>query len=147
MANFNINKVIVGGRLTRDIELKQTTSGVLVCSFSLAVNSKAGNQQKTDFLDCTAWRNTAEFLSKYFKKGSSLCIVGHLEKREWTDQNGQKRYQTEIVVDEALFVDSKNDSQGEETVAPTNYIPDAYKAPQTANFEAAGADTDADLPF
>lgn len=146
MANFNFNKVILGGRLTSDIELKQTPSGVSVCSFSLAVNRKAGNQQQTDFFDCTAWRSTAEFLSKYFKKGSSLCIVGQLQKREWTDQNGQKRYRTEIVVDEALFVDSKNESQGTEAATPTNYIPDAYKAPQTANFEACSGEDD-DLPF
>lgn len=108
MANFNFNKVIIGGRLTADAELKQTPSGVLVTAFSIAVNRKGAD--KTDFIDCVAWRGTAEFISKYFKKGSSICIVGNLQKREWTDKNGQKRYVTEVIAEEASFVDSKNDS-------------------------------------
>ena len=147
MANFNFNKVILGGRLTKDIELKQTTSGLSVCSFSLAVNRKTSKdqQQQTDFFDCTAWRNTAEFLSRYFKKGSSLCIVGQLQKREWTEQNGQKRYQTEVLVDEAYFVDSKNESQGAETAGVAEYTPMGFNAPVTANFE--DVDEDDDLPF
>ena len=109
MANFNFNKVIIGGRLTQDVELKTTPSGISVVSFSVAVNRK-GAERKTDFIDVTAWRNTAEFISKYFKKGSSICIVGTLQKREWTDNNGNKRYATEVVAEEATFVDSKNDS-------------------------------------
>ena len=147
MANFNINKVILGGRLTSDVELKQTQSGVSVCTFSLAVNRKyqADGQQQTDFLNCTAWRQTAEFVSKYFRKGSSLCVVGSLQTRTWTDQNGQKRYATDIVVDEALFVDSKNDTQQAESFRPTNYIPDAYKSSPMQNF--GGADMDSGLPF
>lgn len=111
MANFNFNKVILGGRLTSDIELKQTQSGISVASFSLAVNrkySKDGEQQ-TDFINCTAWKGTAEFLAKYFGKGSSLCVVGNIQTRNYTDGNGQKRYTTEVIVDEALFVDSKSD--------------------------------------
>lgn len=108
-ANFNFNKVIIGGRLTQDVELKTTQSGVSVVSFSVAVNRK-GAERKTDFIDVTAWRATAEFISKYFKKGSSICIVGTLQKREWTDNNGNKRYATEVVAEEATFVDSKNDS-------------------------------------
>lgn len=109
MANFNFNKVIIGGRLTADAELKQTPSGVSVCAFSIAVNRK-GTKDKTDFIDVIAWRQTAEFISRYFKKGSSICIVGNLQKREWTDKNGQKRYATEVIAEEASFVDSKNDS-------------------------------------
>lgn len=147
MANFNFNKVILGGRLTSDVELKTTPSGVSVCSFSLAVNrkySKEGEQQ-ADFINCQAWRGTAEFISKYFGKGSSLCVVGSLQQRTWTDKDGQKRYATEVVVDEAMFVDGKNDAQSTETANPTNYIPDAYKVPQTANFEAI--DVDDGLPF
>lgn len=115
MANFNFNKVIIGGRLTQDVELKTTTSGVSVVSFSVAVNRK-GAERKTDFIDVTAWRTTAEFISKYFKKGSSICIVGTLQKREWTDNNGDKRYATEVVAEEATFVDSKNDSSASEDV-------------------------------
>lgn len=109
MANFNFNKVIIGGRLTADAELKQTPSGVTVTAFSIAVNRK-GADNKTDFIDCVAWRQTAEFICKYFKKGSSICIVGNLQKREWTDKNNQKRYATEVIADEVCFVDSKNDN-------------------------------------
>lgn len=147
MANFNFNKVILGGRLTADPELKQTTSGISVCSFSLAVNRKVGKDQepKTDFFNCTAWRGTAEFLSRYFRKGSSLCIVGHIENSEWTDKDGNKRYKTEVVVDEALFVDSKNDAQGAETSGGGQFIPEAYTTPVTPNFEDVGEDDD--LPF
>lgn len=147
MANFSFNKVILGGRLTADVELKTTPSGVSVCSFSLAVNrkySKEGEQQ-TDFISCQAWRGTAEFISKYFKKGSPLCIVGSIQQRTWTDKDGQKRYATEVVVDEAMFVDSKNDSQSTETSNPNNYMPDAYNTPQTANFK--DADVEDGLPF
>jgi len=111
-ANLNINKTILGGRLTADPELKQTASGVSVCSFTLAVNRKPikGKEQQTDFITCVAWRNTAEFISRYFKKGSSLCIVGNIQTRTWTDNSGQKRYATEVIVDEAMFVDGKNDN-------------------------------------
>lgn len=142
MANFNFNKVILGGRLTADIELKQTQSGISVCTFSLAVNRKAAKdqQQKTDFFTCTAWRQTAEFLARYFKKGSSLCIVGNLQVREWEDKNGQKRYSTEIVVDEAMFVDSKGDSQGADVSGADGYNP--YLEPK---FEDVNADDS--LPF
>lgn len=147
MANFNFNKVILGGRLTADVELKQTNSGVAVAQFSIAVNrkySKEGEQQ-TDFINCTAWRNTAEFISKYFKKGSSICVVGSVQVRSWTDNNNQKRYATDIVVDEAMFVDSKNDTQTANNFTPDNYIPDAYKVPEKEEFQPV--DADADLPF
>lgn len=147
MANLNLNKVILGGRLTADPELKQTPSGVSVCQFSLAVNrrySKEG-EQSVDFINCVAWRNTAEFISKYFRKGSSLCIVGQIQTRTWTDNNNQKRFATEVIVDEAMFVDSRNDSQSEGTTSPANYVPDAYKTPQAANFEDMAHDDD--LPF
>lgn len=127
MANFNINKTILGGRLTADVELKQTPNGVSVCSFSLAVNRKfqKEGEQQTDFINCVAWRNTAEFISRYFKKGSSLCIVGNIQTRTWMDQNNQKRFATEVIVDEAMFVDSKSDANNQNN---TNnpYIPDAY---------------------
>ena len=144
MANLNLNKVILGGRLTADVELKQTPNGVSVCSFSLAVNRKyqAEGQQQTDFINCVAWRNTAEFISKYFRKGSSLCVVGQIQTRSWTDNNGQKRFATEVIVDEAMFVDSKSDG-GQ---APSGgYIPDAYTAPAVPNFEEQNVDDD--LPF
>lgn len=147
MSNLNLNKVILGGRLTADPELKQTTNGVSVCQFSLAVNrrySKEG-EQSTDFINCVAWRNTAEIISKFFRKGSSICVIGSIQTRSWTDNNNQKRYATEVLVEEALFVDSKNDAQGAETPNPTSYIPEAYTTPQTPNF--ADLADDSDLPF
>lgn len=112
MANFNLNKAVIGGRLTADIELKTTTSGVSVCSFSVAVNRKPIKDQepKTDFIDCVAWRKTAEFISQYFGKGSSICVAGSIQKRDWQDSNGNKRYATELIVDEAYFVDSKSEN-------------------------------------
>lgn len=147
MANFYINKVILGGRLTADPELKQTPSGVAVCNFSLAVNRRYSKdaEQQTDFINCQAWRNTAEFICKYFRKGSSLCIVGPIQQRTWKDQQGNNRYATEVIVDEAMFVDGKNDAQGTETANEGNYIPEAYTSPQSANFEAVADDDD--LPF
>ena len=148
MSNFNLNKVILGGRIANDVELKQTQTGVPVCSFSIAVNRRfAGKEaaQQTDFFNVTAWRATAEFVSKYFKKGSSICVVGSLQNRSWTDQQGQKRYATDILADEVQFVDSKSDAQGGTAAPTTNYMPEAYTGAQTADFEAVAQD--ADLPF
>ena len=146
MANFNFNKVMMGGRLTADPEIKQTQSGVAVCTFSIAVNRyvKQGEQPQADFFNVTAWRNTAEFVSKYFKKGSSIFVVGQLQNRSWTDQNGQKRYATDIIADEVKFVDGKNDAPGANDGGGA-YIPDAYKQAADANYEDVNADDD--LPF
>lgn len=147
MANFNINKSILGGRLTADPELKQTASGISACTFTIAVNrryAKDGNQE-ADFINCQAWRQTAEFITKYFKKGSSICVTGAIQTRSWTDNNGQKRYATEVVVDEALFVDGKNDTQGAGNTTPGNYTPSAYTSQQSADFEEIPGDES--LPF
>lgn len=148
MASLNLNKVVLAGRLTADVELKQTTNGNSVCSFNLSVNrrfSKEG-EQKADFISCVAWRQTAEFISKYFKKGSSICITGEIQTRNWQDQNGEKKYATEVVVDEAMFVDSKNNAeQTKSDTAGQTYIPDAYKAP-TGDFQPVDDDSDG-LPF
>lgn len=144
MANLNLNKVILGGRLTADVELKQTPNGVPVCSFCLAVNRK-GKDAQTDFIECQAWRQTAEFISRYFKKGSSLCVVGSIQKRTWKDQQGNSRYATEVIVDEALFVDSKNDAQGTYTAMDDQIPTQSFDSPQPANFEPLN--TDDDLPF
>lgn len=114
MANFNFNKVIIGGRLTADPELKTTQSGISVASFSIAVNrrySTGAQKQETDFFNITAWRQTADFVARYFKKGSSICIVGTLQNSSWTDQHSQKHYKTDIVADEVMFVDSKGEGQ------------------------------------
>ena len=144
MANFYLNKTILGGRLTNDVELKQTPNGISVCSFTVAVNRKAAKdkEQQTDFINCVAWRSTAEFISRYFKKGSSICVVGSIRTRSWTDEEtGNKRYATDVVADEVMFVDSKSDSTG----AAASYIPEAYTTPTSPNFEEISNDDD--LPF
>ena len=107
MANLNISMLI--GRLTNDVELKQTPSGVSVASFSIAVNRRytKGEEAQADFINCVAWRNTAEFIAKYFQKGSAIFIKGAIQTRSWTDNNGNKRYATEVVADEAQFVEGK----------------------------------------
>ena len=154
MSSLNLNKVVLCGRLTADPELKQTQSGIAVVTFTLAVNrrfqSRTNDQaqaQQADFISVVAWRQTAEFISKYFKKGSALCVTGSLQSRSWQDPQGNRRYATEVVVDEAMFVDSRN-----EAGAPAGYTPDAYTAPSFStpstgapNFEEMKAEDD--LPF
>lgn len=146
MANFNFNKVIIGGRLTAEPELKTTQSGLSVASFSIAVNRKAkqGEEQKADFFNVTAWRGTADFVARYFHKGSSICIVGQLQNSSW-EKDGQKHYKTEIVADEVFFVDSKNDAQGAETAQGGSFIPPAYQMPAQPKFEELANDDS--LPF
>ena len=145
MANFSFNKVMLGGRLTADPELKQTQSGVAVCSFSMAVNRKVakGAEQNADFFNVTAWRGTADFVSKYFRKGSSIFVVGTIQNRSWTDTNGQKRLVTDIIADEVSFVDGKNEAPGANDGGGA-YVPDAYKAAD-ANYEEVNESDD--LPF
>lgn len=132
---LNLNKVILGGRLTNDVELKTTPQGISVCTFSVAVNRK-GKDAQADFINCQAWRGTAEFVSKFFKKGSSICVTGSIQTRTWDDQNGNKRYATEVNVDEAYFVDSKSDGQASEQ---------AFQIPSAPKFEEV--EEDQDLPF
>lgn len=132
----SLNKVILIGHMTADPELKTTPSGVSVCSFSIGVNrrfSKEG-EQKSDFINIVAWRSTAEFVAKYFKRGSAICICGSIQTRSWTDNNGNKRYATEVVADEASFAESKKES----SATAEEYTP----APQFE--EISGND---DLPF
>lgn len=154
MANFNFNKVILGGRLTADPELKTTPSGVSVTSFSIAVNrrfgGKNGEESPTDFINVTAWRQTAEFITRFFHKASSICVVGSIQTRTWTDNQGQKRYATEVVADEAYFVDAKSENPA--ASATDTYVPDNYGTPAfssqsggTPKFEEISADEE--LPF
>lgn len=151
MSNFNFNKVILGGRLTADPELKQTPNGVAVVSFSIAVNRRfgSGGQNQTDFFNVTAWRATAEFVSRYFRKGSSICVVGSIQNRSWTDQNGQKRYATDIIADEVQFVDSRGDgstgAQSQGAYTPDAYTPSYSSTGMAPKFEEIK--TDDDLPF
>jgi len=109
-----MNKVILMGRLTRDPEMRQTPSGVSVCSFSIAVNRRFAKegQQNADFINCTAWRQQAEFICKYFQKGSMIAVIGNLQSRSWENQEGKRQYATDVVVDEVYFTGSKGDSQG-----------------------------------
>jgi single-strand DNA-binding protein len=137
------------GRLTADPELKQTQSGTAVTSFSLAVDRKYNKdeEKKCDFITIVAWKQTAEFICKYFKKGSAICVTGSIQTRSWTDQQGQKRYATEVLVDEANFVDS-NGQGGTGFVNADSYD----SAPQFASTPAAEAQFedmsgDDDLPF
>lgn len=119
MASFN--KVILIGNLTAAPELKKTPSGVSVTSFSIAVNRRFAKdgQQQTDFINIVAWRQTAEFVARYFNKGKPILICGQLQTRSWTDQNGQKHYTTEVVADEAAFVENKGASADAGAPAPS----------------------------
>ena len=109
-----LNKVILMGRFTRDPELRSTPQGISTCSFSIAVDRnfvRAGEERKADFINCVAWRQTAEFISKYFRKGSMVALEGSLQTRSWDDQDGKKRYATDVVVNQVYFAESKRDSQ------------------------------------
>ncbi len=111
-----LNRIILMGRLTRDPELRQTQSGVSVASFSLAVDrdfkNKETGEKQTDFIDIVAWRNTAEFVSRYFNKGRMAVVEGRLQIRDWTDRDGNKRKSAEVVADNVYFGDSKRDGDG-----------------------------------
>ena len=111
-----LNHIIVMGRLTRDPELRRTGSGVAVASFTVAVDRdfspKDGTDRETDFIDCVAWRQTGEFVSKYFAKGRMAVVSGRLQIRNWTDKEGNKRRSAEIVADNVYFGDSKRDNEG-----------------------------------
>jgi single-strand DNA-binding protein len=139
------------GRLVAEPELKTTGSGISVSSFSVAVDRnyvKQGTERQTDFINVVAWRQTAEFISRYFRRGSAICITGSIQTRSWQDQQGQKRYATEVVADEAMFVDSKNEggNVGGGFANDTYNAPSYSSAPATApKFEELK--TDDDLPF
>lgn len=150
MANFNFNKVILGGRLTADPELRQTPQGIAVTSFSIAVNrpySKNQEQQQADFINCVAWRSTAEFITRYFKKGSSICVMGSMQNRSWTDQQGQKRYATDVVVSEVNFVDSRNESGFSAAPAAEGYGAPAFSSTEDEAPKFEELSSDDDLPF
>lgn len=105
-----MNLVILKGRLTKDPELKTTNSDTKVCGFSIAVNRRFSKENEADFINCTAWRQTAEFIHKYFKKGQEICINGSLQVRKWEDKDGNTRYATDVVVENAEFCGSKKDN-------------------------------------
>ncbi len=110
-----MNKVILMGRLSRDPDMRQTPQGTSVIRFNIAVNRRftgKDGQRQADFIDCTAWRQTAEFISRYFHKGDMIAVVGSLQTRTWDDQNGQRHWATDVVVDEAYFTGSKSSGSG-----------------------------------
>lgn len=109
-----MNKVILMGRLTRDVEMRQTPSGVNLARFTIAINRRFSTKdsQQTDFINCVAWRQTAEFISRYFGKGSMIAIVGNIQSRSWDGQDGKRQYATEVVVDEAYFTGSRAETSG-----------------------------------
>ena len=120
-----LNHITIMGRMTRDPELRRTGTGVAVTSFTLAVdrdyNPKDGAEKEVDFIDCNAWRGTGEFVAKYFSKGSMAVVSGRLQIRNWTDKDGNKRRNAEVVADSVYFGDSKKSDQGTST----------YQAPNT----------------
>ena len=161
-----LNHIVIMGRLTRDPELRRTGSGIAVTSFSLAVDrdfgGRDGGEKETDFIDCVAWRQTGEFVSKYFTKGRMIVVSGRLQIRSWTDKDGNKRRTAEVVADNCYFGDSKRDadsgsSYGGNTYGGNSYG-NAYSAPAGNNYGYAAPaapasdfamleDDDAQLPF
>ena len=147
-----LNKVILMGNLTKDPDFKTTPSGVSVTTFSIAVGrrfAKQGDEVTADFFNVVAWRSTAEFVSKYFNKGRAIVVVGSLQNRSWTDQNGQKRYITEVIADECYFAGNANGGNGQSD-GGTMY--GAEPAAQGVNTKPAAAtfeelSTEDDLPF
>lgn len=131
-----INKAILQGRLTAEPELKKTQSDVSVCSFTLAVDRrhKQENGPTADFINCVAWRNSAEFLAKYFRKGQEIAVVGSIQVRSYTDNAGNKRYATEVQADEVHFCGPKQQAEGQDEPAPSQP-------------EFTPVENDDDLPF
>ena len=159
-----LNHIVIMGRLTRDPELRRTGSGIAVASFRVAVDRdyapKDGGERKTDFIDCVAWRQTGEFISKYFTKGRMIVVEGRLEMRDWTDTDGNKRTSAEINVDNAYFGDSKRDGDnGNASYGGNTYGGNSYSAPAAPSYGSYSApaapasdfamlsDDDAQLPF
>lgn len=156
---LNLNKVIIAGYLTQDPELRQTQSGKSVVTFTVAVNRSVKNddntyRQETDFIDCQAWDKRAEFLSRNFRKGSAVCVLGGIRKRSWTDSSGTKRYATEVLCEDILFAGVKSAQEGEEARGGVHTPQTPSNAPAEPDFSAPAAqpnftelNTNEDLPF
>ena len=163
-----LNHITIMGRLTRDPELRRTGSGVAVASFTVAVDrdfsGRDGGERETDFIDCVAWRQTGEFVSKYFTKGSMMVVSGRLQIRNWNDKDGNKRRTAEVVADNCYFGESKRNSDsgnayGGNTYGGNSYGGNSYSAPAAPSFGGYSApaapasdfamldDDDAQLPF
>ena len=155
-----LNHITIMGRLTRDPELRRTGSGIAVASFTVAVDRDFGNrdggERETDFIDCVAWRQTGEFVSKYFTKGSMIVVSGRLQIRNWTDKEGNKRRSAEVVADNCYFGESKRNSEGNTYGGNTYGGGYSAPAPSYGGYSAPAApasdfamleDDDAQLPF
>lgn len=132
-----LNNVVIMGRITKDLELKRTQSGTAVVSFAIACDRdfKGQNGEKeTDFISVTAWRNTAEYIAKYFSKGRMIVIAGRLQTRKWQDKNGNNRMETEVIADNVYFGDSKPSNGGQTQQARNNTYgaKQPYNQPQNA---------------
>lgn len=103
-----LNHITIAGRLTKDVEMRRTNSGKAVASFTLAVDRDFSKEKETDFIDCTAWGNTGEFVSKYFSKGKMAIVSGRLQLRKWEDKNGNKRTSPEVVAENVYFCEKKD---------------------------------------
>ena len=147
MASFN--KVILIGNMTADPELKQTAGGISVCSFSIAVNRRFAKgeqgQQNVDFINVVTWRQSAEFVSRYFKKGNPILVCGQLQTRNWTDNQGVKRYVTEVVADEVSFVAPAGQNAQGSGFTGENYGAPTFNSAPSASFEEIP--NDESLPF
>ena len=142
-----LNKIILMGRLTRDPELRHTGSGTAVASFSLAVDrdfKSQGGEKETDFIDIVAWRNTAEFVSKYFTKGRMAVVEGRLQIRDWTDKDGGKRRTAEVIAENVYFGDSKKEPGGASQQDNFNALNERMSHNQ--DFAEIGEE-DGELPF
>lgn len=143
-----LNEIILMGRLTRDPELRYTASNTPVASFSLAVDRdfkpKEGGEKETDFIDCVAWRQTGEFVSKYFQKGSMAAVKGRLQIRDWQDKDGNKRRSAEVVADNVYFGESKGGNRSNSS-APNEISPSGKPYPAGTKFEETNIESD--LPF
>ena len=138
------NLVVLTGRLTADPELKKTPNGISVTSFSIAVSRRyrAGEETQADFINIVAWRQTAEFICNYFKKGTMIGIEGSIQTRRYTDKNGNNRTAFEVVASNAQFVESKRDNAGS-----TGEASPSYSNAEGGDFAEIGGGEDDDLPF
>ena len=152
-----LNHIVIMGRLTRDPELRYTQSQTPVASFTVAVDrdfgGRDGGEKQTDFIDCSAWRQTGEFVSKYFRKGSMIVVSGRMQSRKWQDRDGNNRTSWEISADNVYFGESRRrDDDGRDSYGANNYSGNSYdnnrgaSAPARTPFEELGED-DGDLPF
>ena len=146
-----MNQIVIMGRLTRDPELRHTPNGVAVASFSIAVDRgfapKDGGERQTDFIDVVAWRNTAEFVSKYFTKGQMAAVTGRLQIRDWTDKDGNKRRSAEVVAENIYFTESKRSREASFGQSDTKDDYPGFATPvESSDFAELTVD-DGDLPF